>query len=52
MTNIQSIGGSMVWVAVAAVMMLITFEPVSLEHKAPGAATELASTAPAAAAKA
>ena len=29
MTNLQSIGGGMVWMAVAAVLMLATFEPVS-----------------------
>ena len=29
MTNLQSIGGSMVWMAVAAILMLVTFEPVS-----------------------
>jgi hypothetical protein len=28
MTNFHSIGGGMVWVAVAAVLMLATFEPV------------------------
>ncbi len=29
MTNITSIGGSALWMAVAAVLMLATFEPVS-----------------------
>ncbi len=29
MTNFKSIGGSVVWMAVAAVLMLATFEPVS-----------------------
>ena len=33
MTNLQSIGGSMVWVAVAAVLMLATFEPVSPDEQ-------------------
>ncbi len=32
MTNIQSIAGSFVWGMVAAVLMLITFEPVSVEQ--------------------
>jgi hypothetical protein len=34
MTNLQSIGGSMVWMAVAAILMLVTFEPVSQGEKA------------------
>ena len=33
MTNVQSIAGTMLWAAVAAVLMLATFEPVSVGSK-------------------
>ncbi len=32
MTNLQSLAGGAVWVAVAAILMLITFEPVSVDQ--------------------
>ncbi len=36
MTNLHSFAGGFVWAAVAAILMLATFKPVSLE-KAPSA---------------
>ena len=33
MTNMQSLAGGVVWMAVAAILMLITFEPVSIDEK-------------------
>lgn len=47
MTNLQSLAGGMVWSAVAALLMLVTFEPVAvaktdaeakIAHKDAGAA--------------
>jgi hypothetical protein len=34
MTNFQSIAGGAVWMAIAAILMLMTFEPVSVGHDA------------------
>ncbi len=49
MTNIKSIGGSMVWMAVAAVLMLATFEPVSpAPDRVEAKIGQLAATPPAA----
>ena len=48
MSNFQSVAGGAVWVAVAAVMMLITFEPVSVEQKPAAAAAQLTAEAVAA----
>ena len=49
MTNIQSIGGTMLWAAVAAVLMLATFEPVALGSKTAAQPAQIASaSAPAA----
>ncbi len=53
MTNLQSLAGGTVWIAVAAILMLITFEPVSIEKKQPtalGTTAEASATAPRAAA--
>jgi hypothetical protein len=44
MTNSHSIGGSMVWIAVAAVLMLVTFEPVSTAQQ-PAAFDKIAAKA-------
>ena len=44
MTNFHSIGGSMVWVAVAAALMLVTFEPVSTAQQ-PAALEKIAAKA-------
>ncbi len=33
MTNFQSLAGGAVWMAIAAMLMLMTFEPVSVEKK-------------------
>jgi hypothetical protein len=33
MTNFQSLAGGAVWIAIAAMLMLMTFEPVSVEQK-------------------
>ena len=43
MSNLQSIAGGMVWTFVAGVLMLATFEPVSVEKKPGEAAVRLAS---------
>ncbi len=43
MTNLQSCAGGFVWVAVAAILMLATFEPVSVGT--PGAESVQASAA-------
>jgi hypothetical protein len=48
MTNLQSIGGSMVWMAVAAALLLVTFEPVSPGEQAPELQRVAAKSAPAA----
>ncbi len=48
MTNIQTIAGGFVWSAIAGILMLVTFQPVGVEQKAPNAPLELAK-APAAA---
>ena len=50
MTNFQSFAGGTVWVAIAAVLMLITFEPVSVEQQR--AAPIVTAEAPAASAHA
>ncbi len=34
MTNLQSFAGGAVWAAVAAILMLVTFEPVSVQQQA------------------
>lgn len=47
MTNFRSIGGGMVWIAVAAVLMLVTFEPVSTVQQ-PAAFEKIAAKAAAA----
>jgi hypothetical protein len=52
MTNLQSFTGGFVWVAVAAILMLITFEPVSVEQKPSAAALQVTAEAPAADARA
>ena len=52
MSNFQSVAGGAVWIAVAAVMMMITFEPVSVDQKPAAAAAQLIAEAPAAAAQA
>ncbi len=52
MTNLQSFTGGFVWVAVAALLMLITFEPVSVEQKPSAAALQVTAEAPAADARA
>lgn len=44
MTNLESIAGGMIWSAVALTLMLVAFEPVSLEQ-AP-AATAVYAAAP------
>ena len=41
MTNFQSFAGGAVWAAVAAVLMLVALEPVSVEHES-GAPTHVA----------
>jgi hypothetical protein len=41
MTNLQSVAGGAVWVAIATLLMLVTFEPVSTEQ-APAPAFVLA----------
>lgn len=41
MTNLQSVAGGAVWIAIATLLMLVTFEPVSME-KAPAPAFVLA----------
>jgi len=39
MTNFQSVAGSILWAAVAGILMLATFEPVGSHHpQAPAAA--------------
>ena len=43
MSNLQSFAGGAVWMAVAAILMLATFEPVSVEQSP--AATALQVTA-------
>lgn len=48
MSNFQSIAGGAVWVAVATVMMLITFEPVSVEQKPAASASRFLAEVPAA----
>ncbi len=42
MTNLQSFAGGAVWVAVATLLMLITFEPVSVDQKPAAAASQVA----------
>jgi hypothetical protein len=37
MTNLQSIAGGAVWIAIATLLMLATFEPVATEQVAPPA---------------
>jgi hypothetical protein len=32
MTNFQSVAGGAVWIAIATLLMLVTFEPVSTEQ--------------------
>jgi hypothetical protein len=49
MTNLRSFAGGFVWVAVAAVLMLITFEPVAAEQEP---AFQVSAEAPAASAPA
>ncbi|HEX8535797.1 MAG TPA: hypothetical protein VF662_16680 [Allosphingosinicella sp.] len=34
MSNFQSFAGGAVWMAVAAILMLMTFEPVQVGHEA------------------
>ena len=48
MSNFQSVAGGAVWIAIAAVMMLITFEPVSVEQKPAAAASQVVAQGPAA----
>lgn len=48
MTNLQSFTGGLVWAAVAALLMLVTFEPVSIEQKASAAALQVTAEAQAA----
>jgi hypothetical protein len=43
MTNLQSIGGGVVWMVAAALLLLATFEPVSLSGAA--SATQVAANA-------
>ena len=47
MTNLQSFAGGVVWMAVAAILMLITFEPVSVEQKPGASAFHVTAHAPA-----
>jgi hypothetical protein len=47
MTNYQSIAGAALWMAIAAVLMLVAFEPVSIE-RAPAAAAVQVAKAPSA----
>jgi hypothetical protein len=48
MTNLQSFAGGFVWVAVAAVLMLVTFEPVTVEQTPSAVALQVTAEAPAA----
>ncbi len=48
MTNLQSFAGGAVWVAVAAILMLITFEPVSIDQKPARGQFQATAEAPAA----
>ncbi len=52
MTNLQSFAGGFVWVAVAAILMLVTFEPVSVEQKPAASPLQVTAEAPAASANA
>ena len=52
MTNFQSFAGGFVWMAVAALLMLITFEPVSVEQTPSAAVPQVTAEAPAASANA
>jgi hypothetical protein len=45
MTNLQSCAGGFVWVAVAGILMLITFEPVTVEQNSGAPALQVAAEA-------
>ena len=45
MTNLQSFAGGIVWMAVAAILMLATFEPVHVERHAAASAAHAARSA-------
>ncbi len=47
MTNMHSFAGSIAWTLVAGLLMLVTFEPVSVERQ--GASVQLGAKAPPAA---
>jgi hypothetical protein len=46
MSNFHSFAGGAVWMAVAAILMLATFEPVSVEPKPGAAALQITAEAP------
>jgi hypothetical protein len=48
MTNLRSLTGSMVWALIAGLLLLATFEPVTVEQ---GEQVQLSATAPSAAVK-
>jgi hypothetical protein len=50
MTNLQSIGGGITWMAAAALLLLATFEPVKIGDTQPATQTAAAMTSTAKAA--
>lgn len=47
MSNLQSFAGGALWVAVAAILMLATFEPVAIEQGPAATALQVTAEAPA-----
>ena len=45
MTNLHSCAGGFVWMAVAGILMLITFEPVTVEQNPSAPALQVAAEA-------